>query len=231
MKTARIPNKRLQRLTLAFHLTAFFLSFTAHAARPFFTDDARVVDKDGCQIETFYKKQETYSGSEFWFLPACNPFGLEMTVGGNRIEGKDSLIVQGKILLKPLETNGSGYAISGGLFGGDPYFNSIASFSFFNDRAVIHANLGVTRDGEANVARATWGLGLEALLYAPRVYGILETYSQSGDKPTLHYGLRFWIVPNRFQIDATHGDQRGSPNPSDPQPERHFNSVGLRILW
>ncbi|MFL6570620.1 MAG: hypothetical protein ACJ8G4_02610, partial [Burkholderiales bacterium] len=63
MTSARIRPKWPQRLTLAFHLTAFFLSFTAHAARPFNTDDARVVDPGGCQVETFYKKQETYSGS------------------------------------------------------------------------------------------------------------------------------------------------------------------------
>jgi hypothetical protein len=191
------------------------------------TDDARVVDKGGCQVETFYKKQETYSGAEFWFLPACNPFGLELTVGGNRIEGDDSLILQAKLLLKPLATNGTGFAISGGFFGGQPYVNTIGSFSFFDDRAVIHANLGAIRDDKADLLRGTYGLGLEALLLAPRMYGILETYGQRGDKPTLHYGVRFWVVPNRFQIDATHGQQ----NASDTAPERRFNSVGLRILW
>jgi hypothetical protein len=230
MKIARIPNKGLQRLTLAFHLTAFFLSFTghpAHAARPFNTDDARVVDQGGCQIESFYKEQRTYSGTEFWFLPACNPFGLEMTVGGNRIEGEDSLIVQGKVLLKPLTTNGVGFAISGGFFGGDPYVNTIASFSFLGDRSVVHLNAGAIRDNDAQLLRGTWGVGLEQTLYAPRLYGILESYGQRGDKATIHYGLRVWLVPNRFQIDATHGDQSAGPD----APARHFNSVGVRILW
>jgi hypothetical protein len=164
-------------------------------------------------------------------MPACNPGSFELTAGGNRIEGTDSLILQMKILVKPLQVNGSGFAISGGFFGGDAYVNTIGSFSFLDDRAVIHLNAGAIRDNQADVLRGTWGVGLEALLYAPRVYGILESYSQSGDKPTLHYGLRFWIVPNRFQIDATHGEQQGSQNPSDPQPQRSFNSVGLRILW
>ena len=41
------------------------------------------------------------------------------------------------------------------------------------------------------------------------------------------WGLRFWIVPNRFQIDATHGTQKAF----DSDPERRFNSVGLRVLW
>jgi len=231
MKSARIPPNGLRRLTLAFHLTAFFLAASAHAARPFNTDDARVVDPGGCQIESFYKEQRTYSGSEFWFLPACNPGEVELTLGGNRIEGQDSLILQAKFLMKPLQANGVGFAGSMGVFGGDPYVNGIMSISFFDDRAVVHANLGVTKDQDANEMRGTWGLGLEALLFAPRLYGILETYGQRSEKPTLHYGLRFWIVPNRFQIDATHGEQRGSQDPADPQPQRSFNSVGLRILW
>jgi hypothetical protein len=229
MRTARILQNILPHLTLAFHFAAFFLASGAHAARPFNTDDARVVDRGGCQVETFYKEQRSYSGSEFWFLPACNPFGLELTLGGNRIEGDDSLVLQAKMLLKPLDTNGYGFAVSAGALGGDPYVNGIASVSFFDDRAVVHANIGAIRDREADLTRGTWGLGLEALLFAPRLYGILETYGERGEKPTLHYGLRFWIVPNRFQIDATHGEQRQGSQ--DGSPAQRFNSVGLRILW
>src|SRR5437016_13243535 len=92
----------------------------AQAARPFFTDDARIVGN--CQIETFYKEQRTYSGSEFWFLPACKVLGFEITAGGNRIEGDRNEVVQAKFLLKPLETNGVGYALSIGSFRGEPYF-------------------------------------------------------------------------------------------------------------
>src|SRR6266581_2252552 len=197
---------------------------TARAARPFFTDDARVVDEGHCQLETFYKEQRAYNASEFWFLPACNPFGVELTAGGNRVEGERSLILQGKKLFKTLETNGSGYALSLGMFGENPYFNGIGSFSYLDDRAVIHANLGAIRDRSEGVSRGTWGIGLEALLVAPRLYGILESFGQRGDTPTQHAGLRFWVIPNRFQIDATAGRQSGLP-------ERRFTSVGLRFLF
>lgn len=205
----------------------------AHAARPFVTDDARVVDRGGCQIETFYKEQRAYSGSEFWFLPACNPFGLELTAGGNRIEDEHSVVLQGKTLLKPLETNGSGFALTLGTFYVNPqdgrnvwspYVNAIGSFSFLDDRAVVHANIGAIRDRIAGFDRGTWGLGLEALLVAPRLYGILETFGQYADKPTHHAGLRFWIVPNKFQVDTSVGNQNGEP------PQR-FYSVGLRLLF
>jgi hypothetical protein len=220
-------------LTLTLHLVMVISGQCAHAARPFVTDDARVVDRGGCQIETFYKEQRAYSGSEFWFLPACNPFGLELTAGGNRIEDEHSIVLQGKTLLKPLQTNGSGFALTLGTFYVNPqdgrnvwspYVNGIGSFSFLDDRAVVHANIGAIRDRIAGFDRGTWGLGLEALLVAPRLYGILETFGQYADKPTHHAGLRFWIVPNKFQVDSTVGNQNGEP------PQR-FYSVGLRLLF
>jgi len=188
----------------------------SEAARPFNTDDARTVDD--CQVETFYKEQRAYSGSEFWFLPACNRLGVEWTVGGNRIEGERNLILQGKKLLKPLETGGYGLAMSGGSFGGDAYLNGIASFSFFQDWSVIHANLGYFEN------RPTWGIGLEQLVLAPRIYGILEAYGERGEKPTLHGGIRFWVIPERWQIDSTYGVQQSDP-------VRRFFTVGLRLLF
>jgi len=220
-------------LSLTLHLVMVISGQAAHAARPFITDDARVVDRGGCQIETFYKEQRKYSGSEFWFMPACNPFGLELTAGGNRIEGEHSLVLQAKTLVKPLETNGTGFALTLGTFYSNPqagsnfwspYVNGIASFSFLDDRAVVHTNLGAIRDRDIDRDRVTWGIGLEALLVAPRLYGILESFGQSYDKPTLHGGLRYWIVPNRFQVDSTVGNQNADP------PQR-FYSVGLRILF
>ena len=193
---------------------------TLHAARPFFTDDARVVDRDHCQIETFYKDQRTYAGSEFWWLPACNPSFFEITVGANRIEDQANGIVQAKYLFKELQSNGYGLALSVGSFSGQPYANAIASFSFFDDRAVVHANAGRFNDDGH-----TWGVGLEALLAPPRVYGILETFGQRGESPTLHYGIRFWVIPNRFQVDATRGDQGGA------DPDRRFYTLGLRFIF
>ena len=210
----------------------------ANAARPFVTDDARIVDKGGCQIETFYKRQERFNESEFWFLPACNPLGVELTLGGIRLnsdvlDDTRSVVMQGKTLLKPLETNGSGFALTLGMLRttpdrargvNSPYFNAIGSFSFADDRVILHTNLGGIRDKVAAMARGTWGVGAEIQLSPPRWIGILETYGQRGEKPTLHTGLRIWIVPNRVQVDATMGFQNSSP-------ERRFHSIGLRLLW
>jgi len=65
----------------------------------------------------------------------------------------------------------------------------------------------------------------QALLFAPRVYGILESFGQRGESPTYHYGIRFWVIPNRFQIDATRGDQGGGA------PDRRFYTLGMRFIF
>ena len=217
-----------------------FSALSAHAARPFVTDDARIVDPRGCQIETYYKHQREFHENEFWFLPACNPWGsVELTLGGNWIDStrpgdSRSVILQGKTLLKALETNGAGFALTLGIAQvspvqsasvTNPYVNGIGSFSFFDDRAVLHANLGAVRDNQVHLTKGTWGLGAEILILAPRLYGILEAYGQRLEKPTLHGGLRIWIVPNRVQIDSTIGSQHATPF------DRRFGTVGLRFLW
>ena len=72
--------------------------------------------------------------------------------------------------------------------------------------------------GAVAVLRAPSGDG------APRVYGILEAYGLRSEKPTAHGGVRFWVIPNRFQIDSTYGVQQSDP-------VRRFFSVGLRFIF
>jgi len=211
----------------------------AHAARPFVTDDARIVDDGGYQLETFTKRERTFDEREFWFLPAHNPFGrVELTLGGGWInslpEGNSrALVAQAKTLLKPLEANGSGYALTLGVVRlspsgpgsarTNPYLNGIASFSLADDAVVIHTNLGARRDAGAGTTRGTWGAGAE-LRMTERLFGVVETYGERGEKPTRHAGLRIWVIPSRVQFDSTLGFERTNP-------ERRFYTVGLRLLW
>ena len=214
------------------------------AARPFVTDDARIVDPDGHQVETFHKRQRAFKESEYWVLPAINPgqgLGdgkMEFTLGRYWVNGdapgdNQATIAQVKTLLKPLEANGHGFALTMGAarvspfqqaHAWNPYFNGITSVSFADDRFILHANLGGVRDRPANRSRATWGTGAEILLVAPRLIGIVEAYGQSGEKPTFHTGLRIWAIPNRWQVDTTVGKQTSGP-------ERRFYTIGMRFLW
>lgn len=204
---------------------------SARAARPFVTDDARAVDPGGCQIESFAKQQTRSRESEFWFVPGCNPLGnLEMTVGSVNLSdapgSSRTVPLQGKTLLRPLQTNDFGLALTLGAqqttpaARWNPFLNAIASVSFREDAVVLHANAGALNDRPASRTRGTWGLGAEILL-TPRLYGIAESYGQEGERPSKHAGLRYWVQPNRLQVDSTAGTQRG----------RTWVSIGMRLLF
>ena len=214
----------------------------AHAARPFVTDDARIVDPGGCQIETFVKVQQRENENELWFLPGCTPAsGLdstEITLGGNKVDNAGSgtantLIAQVKTLLKPLQTDGWGFAATLGTLrqhpanvdaSWSPYINLVGSQSLLHDAVVLHANVGQLRDRTILRNRYTWGLGAEIAMGA-KLYGIAESYNQAGEKPSSQVGLRYWITPNKIQIDSTLGTQ------STPGSRRTWTSVGMRFLF
>ena len=98
-----------------------------------------------------------------------------------------------------------------------------ASFSFTDDRIVIHTNLGYTRERENHQTRLTWGVGTE-LQSSERLYVIAETYGQDKGNAFFQTGLRYWIVPNRVQIDTTYGSQFGHLR------EERWLSIGLRLI-
>lgn len=219
-------------------LSGLLVSPTTYAARPMITDDARVVDAKSCQIETWVKNNR--DSTEYWALPACNFTGnLELTFGGAR--GKDDtgtqttdVVFQGKTLFKPLESNGWGWGLavgnvrhpaihSDGNLIGDLYAYVPASFSFRDDRVVVHTNLGWLHEKESKRHRMTWGVGSESQL-GERTWLIAETFGQNQGKPFYQVGFRHWIVPNHVQIDTTYGNRFGSNT-----GERWF-SIGLRLL-
>jgi hypothetical protein len=248
-------------LPLALALLATLTCRDSLAARPFNTDDARVVDPGGYQIEAYVKDQRGIKETEYWFLPAANFGGalerFEFALGGNVIRsepnGNSDLVVgQVKTLLKPLETNGVGFALTVGVsrlnpgtaqeivatpFGlvtvpgesstkthYDPYANAIASVSVLDDAAVFHFNAGATRDTSAHQTIGSWGVGAEIAL-GGRFFGIAETYGVSDEKPAYQVGLRYWVIPARLQVDGTYGWQHASPE------NLNWISIGMRILW
>lgn len=214
----------------------FLLAATpaAHAARPMITDDARLTDAGACQVESWGHLHG--SQHEFWALPACNPGGnFELTFGGalayaDGHQESGAMVMQGKTLLKPLETNGygvgfaAGYATQpGSAHTGNPYFYVPVSFSLADDRVVIHTNLGYTRERENQENRLTWGLGSEIEI-TPRSYLIAESYGQDKGNPFFQMGVRYWIIPGHVQIDTTYGSRFGAIS------DQHWFSIGLRLI-
>ncbi|MBT9519494.1 MAG: hypothetical protein IV101_01255 [Dechloromonas sp.] len=219
---------------LATLLCLCVITATAHAARPMITDDARLTDGGACQVESWVHLHG--SQHELWALPACNPGGnFELTFGGalawaDGHQESGALVIQGKTLLKPLESNGygigfaAGYATQpGSAHTGNPYFYVPVSFSLADDHVVIHTNLGYTRERENQENRLTWGLGSEVQL-TPRAWLIAESYGQDKGNPFFQMGVRYWIVPGHVQVDTTYGSRFGAIS------DQHWFSIGLRLI-
>lgn len=237
MKLATANNGPAQR-TLALTMAAVLAAFPAalYAARPMITDDARIVDAKSCQVESWVRSNR--GSKEYWALPGCNFTGnLELTFGGAIAKdgaGSETsdLQMQGKTLFRTLEPNGWGIGLAAGnvrhphrhrSFAGDLYAYVPVSFSYYDDRFVLHANAGVLRQKLTSQTRPTAGLGSETQI-SDSTWFIAEAFKQVEGRPYFQAGLRYWIMPNRVQVDATYGNRFGSSS-----QERWF-SIGLRLL-
>lgn len=234
----RFTPHTLPLLRSALVITAAATSLNLHAARPMITDDARIVDAKACQVESWVKGNK--NSTEYWAIPACNFTGnLEVSLGATAINEyghtqNHGYVMQGKTLFKTLEKNGWGIGLA---FGNSmqprsdtqrhllssPYAYVPASFSFADDRFVLHTNVGWLHDKPNNRNRATWGLGSETQL-SERTWLIAETFDQSAGRPFYQLGVRHWLVPDHVQIDTTYGNRFGSGS------EERWISIGLRLL-
>lgn len=213
------------------------ISPPAKAARPFVTDDARLTNKESCQLESWSRLYE--NSTEFWALPACNPFGnLELTLGAGIAHEGDAgtsrdYVAQFKTIFKPLETNGwgIGFAIGkvyhpeikpGPNLLGNTYAYIPASFSFNDDKIIIHTNLGALKDHQTHAINTTFGVGSEYQL-TNKVLGIAEIFGDNKQKPFVQIGFRYSLIPNLLQLDSTLGQQVGGKS------EDLWLSFGLRI--
>jgi hypothetical protein len=214
----RFTRHTLPLLRTALTITAAATSLNLHAARPMITDDARIVDAKACQVESWVKGNK--NSTEYWAIPACNFTGnLEVSLGATAINEyghtqNHGYVMQGKTLFKTLEKNGWGIGLA---FGNSmqprsdtqrhllssPYAYVPASFSFADDRFVLHTNVGWLHDKPNNRHRA---------------------FDQSAGRPFYQLGVRHWLVPDHVQIDTTYGNRFGSGS------EERWISIGLRLL-
>lgn len=225
----------MKRLALLGLLQA--VTLPALAARPFVTDDARMTTAGSCQLESWMR---VYPESrEVWALPACNPWGnLEFTFGGGRAKNSgenatQDYMFQFKTLFRPLETNGWGWGLAAGSVQhpdinpgpnllGNTFVYVPVSFSFADDKVVIHNNLGWLKDKSTGDHRLTWGVGGEFHV-STRVTAIAEAFGDNRNGPFWQAGARFAIVPERVQVDATFGRELNGPT------DNRWFSFGLRL--
>ena len=158
-------------------------------------------------------------------------FGRSSAASGERHLVAD--LFQAKTLFKPLTPDGWGVGLAVGRSHERPagaaavasnYFYVPASLALRGDDIVLHLNLGAREDRAARQTHGTWGVGSEIRL-ASRVQLIAETFGESGGGAYAHGGLRWWLVPDRVQVDATVGHPIGSRASG-----QRWVSLGVRLL-
>lgn len=230
---------RLRLLPLGAGVCGLVIAPAVWAARPFVTDDARIVAARACQLETW--GQVGPAGNEYWAAPACNFTGnLELTAGVALLPedgagpSHPATLLQAKTLFRSLSANGWGIGLAtGGLIDNNPSENENllgnvygyvpASVSLAAGRLVVHGNIGVRYERRDGSTRGTGGIGAELQLLQ-RLVAVVETYGTHREGPFAQMGARIWVVPEYVQLDATYG-LKYPVSGSD-----HWVSVGLRLL-
>jgi len=232
---------------------AFLATPSAHAIRPFVTDDAHTVGAAHLQLESYWRRDHTTL--EHWVLPAFGPTDwLELTVGG--AHGLDGLrgrpryavagpLAQAKFLLHQGDANEppSVAAVVGTLpplgrgsleapgWGGFGYLALTQAF-IKEDDLMFHVNVGISavHAPERPPATLTWGVGtqvetvLNIHLIGEIFYG--DPYGGGGGG-AYQTGIRI-IFNDHLQVDSTFGG--GLWRDTRDQMVPFFVSSGIRLV-
>lgn len=195
----------------------------ALATRPMVVDDASIEAPGNCQVESW--TQRTAYQTEYWAVPACNFGGAlqswELSAGLGRV-GPDGPggayragVFQAKTVFHPLQTNGWGIGLTvanqfrqGGGVAGDLSVLVPASLSRFDDRLLLHANLGWLHAHVDHRSDLFWAGGAEWAAH-PVLSLTLEAYGTARGHALAQAGVRLTLVPERVALDAGIGRRIG----------------------
>lgn len=208
-----------------FYLTIYI---DLHAARPFNTDDARVIEKGYCQMEA-WTEMHAKGNSELWVLPSCNLlWNMEITMGGMIGLQSNSIQFQVKKLFISADENSWGIGIAIGnihnyLLGADDanevYVYIPMTFLFLDSNFALHFNVGYNLQSFMS-GIYTIGTGIEFKVLS-NLYAISEIYYSRFTPAMYQAGLRTWLIKDILQLDFTYGNSM--------QGGFDFVSFGFRI--
>jgi hypothetical protein len=171
------------------------------AGRPLATDDASVLEPHDCQVEAWH--QHTGNLREWWAMPACRVSDWELAAGKG--QGRAS-VVQAKTILRAPGTGSDDWAL--GLTVASQQgpirqqtLNLPLTISFMEQAVLLHLNAGWMHPHGA-ATRGTWSVGGEYAL-SQRWSASVESYGGKHLAPTRQLGVRYTLVANRLDLDAS----------------------------
>ena len=222
-------------------LVALCIATTSHAGRPLVTEDAGVLEKGSCELETYARRLTERAA------PASNGFSLQYgcgvgmrtqvalaatmdradgaTVRGLAFGGKTSLSDGGEA--DPSWTLAWGLTAEkspGASLGHETtWLNGVFSMPLGKDLK-LHANLGWTRAQSTHQSTTGWAVALERST-ASGIDVMGEAFARDRDRaPWLQVGLRWAAVPEKVFVDGSWGFQTVSSRP-------RMLTVGLKAAF
>lgn len=202
------------------------LSAPAWAARPFSTDDAGVIAKGQCEVQSFYEhlNQPGPNTKSLSGRLGCGVIGstqLAFAYEQSKTSGQKTreMVLSGKTQLVDGGANRASFALAystarqrvpGGSWGsGDTAVNLVASVP--EGPWVAHFNLGVTAERRPNRDVTTWALAFERLGLGLRadVDAGLEFYGNDRGSAWTQLAARWNFKPNTLMFDASLGREIG----------------------
>jgi hypothetical protein len=216
------------------------LASPSWAGRPLATEDAGVLDRGECEIESYAgraKQGDSPSVSTLWAQFGCG-IGLnsQLAVGTGREKSAGSrtriAALTGKTFLRELTDNQTGFTLAYALFGArepDDSFRHSASelkavISAPHNGWLLHANLGLNHSQNPASYSTVWGLATERPGAIGPVDLMAEVFGDDRTAPWLQIAARWAVIPKRLYLDASWGVQTNSQHAKQV-------TVGLKIVF
>lgn len=219
-----------------FLLALLLLPLAAQAGRPLSTEDASTLDDRACQVEAWVDRTRG-NVTDAFLVPACSAFDTEFQLGVARTrEGGASYtsatFFQGKHAFRSVDDGDWGVGLVVGLARalrreerndwGDPYLIVPFSVGLGGDkdtRALLHLNLGTTRNRAEGRYLTLWGAAVEKPV-TERLTLLAEAFGENTRDPFLRAGGRFALF-EKFDIDLTYVTRAGGAR------EERYWSLGV----
>lgn len=224
-------------------LAAAVLLLLAHAAqagRPLQSEDAGVLERGSCELETALARLDPRRGESRqdagYAQIACGAGGqtqLALAPGLERDDGRTTtLSATGKTALRPLTDQQTGVVLAYGLIGSQPRDRGLR-LTGSTVRLVVtvprgpwllHANLGMLRDHDSRRDSTLWTLAAERT--ALGAFDLMaEVFGDDRDRaPWLNAGARWRAIDERLSLDASYGVQANGAR-------ARIATVGVKLLF
>jgi hypothetical protein len=226
----------MRNLKASLLLAGLLLPGLAFAGRPLSTEDASTLDDKACQLEAWVDRTRG-NVTDTFVVPACAYFGTEFQLGAARTreEGQtftSATFFQAKHAFKSVDDGAWGIGIVAGLARalrreekndwGDPYVIVPLSFGLGEDkdtRALLHLNIGTTRNRAEDRYLTLWGVALEKPV-TERLTLLAEAFGENSRNPFIRAGGRYTLF-DKFDVDLTYVTRSGG------QKEEQYWSLGF----